>query len=106
MAGVATIPSEDVPFAGGTTRMSILGWLIVAAAVVTAFVFYRRSTVPAGEGAAPPPHRAIALASAIVAVGLAAWLLAAAPPSVADLKPSLVETFDTEPKLWVFNNPG
>jgi hypothetical protein len=86
--------------------MSILGWLIVAAAVVTAFVFYRRSTVPAREGAAPPPNRAIALTSAIVAVGLAAWLLAAAPPSVADLKPTLVETFDAEPKRWVFNTPG
>src|SRR5438132_14277465 len=102
MAGVATIPSEDVPFAGGTAPMSILGWLIVAAAVITAFVFDRRSTVPAREGAAPPPNRAIALASAIVAVGLAAWLLAAAPPSVADLKPTRVDTFATAPTRWLF----
>src|SRR5207249_2894237 len=94
------------PFAGGTARMPILGWLIVVAAAIAAFVFYRRSTVPVVEGVTPPPNRAIALGAAIIAVGLAAWLLAAAPPSVADLKPSYTEDFSTEPKRWVFNVPG
>jgi hypothetical protein len=92
--------------------MSILGWLIVIAAAITAFVFYRRSvaTPPAGTAAPPagstPPDRAIALAAAIVAVGLAIYLFSAAPPSAASLKPTYTEHFDTEPKRWVFNNPG
>src|SRR5215813_8546703 len=106
MAGVATIPSEDVPFAGGTACMSILGWFLVVAAAISAFVFFRRSSEPAREGVTPPPNRAIALGSAIVAVGLAVWLINAAPPSVADLKPKLTEDFSTEPKRWVFNVPS
>ena len=71
--------------------MSILGWLVVFAAVIAAYVFYRRSTAPAREGVTPPPDRAFALGSAILAVGLATWLFAAAPPSVADLKPTYPE---------------
>src|SRR3954471_14126687 len=106
MAGVATIPSKDVPSAGGTARMPNLGWLLVVAAAIAAFVFFRRSSEPPRAGVSPPPNRAIALGSAIVAVGLAAWLLHAAPPSVADLQPKLREDFSTEPKGWVFNVPG
>jgi len=60
-------------------------------------------TAPA---AAPPPDRAIALAAAIVAVGLATYLFSAAPPSVASLKPIYAEDFASDPKRWVFNNPG
>jgi len=86
--------------------MSILGWLIVAAAAVAAFVFYRRSTAPVRQGVTPPPNRAIALASALVAVGLATWLMNAATPSVADLKPSYTQDFSAEPKHWVFNVPS
>src|SRR5437867_690803 len=88
--------------------MQVLGWLIVVAAVITAFVFYRRSTVPAREGAAPPPpNRAIALAAGLVAVALALYLFSAAPPSVASLKPTVVQNFDTDPtRQWYFNVPA
>jgi hypothetical protein len=86
--------------------MSILGWLLVVAAVIAAFVFYRRSTAPARAGVTPPPNRAIALGSAIIAVGLATWLMNTATPSVADLKPTYTEDFSTEPKRWVFNVPS
>lgn len=86
--------------------MSVLGWLVVVAAAITAFVFYRRSTAPVREGAAAPPNRAIALGSALFAVALAVYLFSSAAPSVANLKPTYIETFTTEPKRWVFNNPG
>src|SRR5437763_16641832 len=89
--------------------MSIFGWLIVIAAVITAYVFYRRSTATPAAGTTPAsaaPDRAIALAAAIVAVGLATYLFAAAPPSAAELKPTYTETFSAEPKRWVFNNSG
>jgi hypothetical protein len=85
--------------------MSILGWLVVVAAVIVSYVFYQRSSAPPRQGAAPQPNRAIALASAIVAVGLATWLFNMAPPSVADLKPTYTEDFNTEPKRWIFNVP-
>ncbi len=87
--------------------MSILGWFVVAAAAITALVFYRRSTVPLPQGATQPPNRAIALASALVAVALALYLLNAAPPSVASLKPTYQTDFSHDPTPpWVFNNPG
>jgi hypothetical protein len=91
--------------------MSIFGWLIVIAAVITAYVFYRRSTAPPPSGtaaASAAPNRAIALGAAIVAVGLATYLFAAAPPSAADLTPTFTEVFSSDPtnKRWVFNNPG
>ncbi len=88
--------------------MQVFGWLIVIAAVITAFVFYRRSQAPPASGGAtpPPPNRAIALGSAFVAVAGALWLFLAAPPSVANLQPKLVENFTSEPKLWAFNVPG
>jgi len=87
--------------------MSVLGWLIVIAAAISALVFYRRSTVPPVGGATPPPNRAIALASALVALIMAVYLLNAAPPSVADLKPTYQTDFSRDPTPpWVFNNPG
>jgi hypothetical protein len=89
--------------------MSILGWLIVAAAAITAMVFYRRSTVPppVPAGPAPPPNRAIALGAAIVAVALATYLFTAAPPSVADLQPTYQTDFSQDPTPpWVFNVPS
>lgn len=88
--------------------MQILGWLIVVAAVVTAFVYYRRSTAPAPPSApSPPPNRAIALGAAIVAVVLSLYLFSAAPPSVADLQPTLQEDFADDPTdRWHFNVPG
>jgi hypothetical protein len=87
--------------------MQVLGWLIVVAAVITAFVFYRRSTVPARQGAPPRPNRAIALAAALVAVALALYLFSAAPPSLASLKPTLVQNFNSDPtRQWYFNVPA
>src|SRR5688572_15117043 len=89
--------------------MQILGWLIVVAAVITAFVYYRRSTAPAPASAAsPPPNRAIALGAAVVAVVLALYLFSAAPPSVADLQPTLREEFSSDPveRSWWFNVPA
>jgi len=88
--------------------MQVFGWLIVVAAVITAYVFYRRSTAPVRQGApAPPPNRAIALVAALVAVALALYLFNIAPPSVAALKPTLVEKFDQDPtRHWHFNVPG
>jgi hypothetical protein len=87
--------------------MSILGWFIVAAAAIAALVFYRRSTVPPASDTTPPPNRAIALASAFVAVALALYLMNAAPPSVANLKPIYQTDFSSNPTPpWVFNSPG
>jgi hypothetical protein len=89
--------------------MQILGWLIVVAAAITAYVYYRRSTAPAPtSSASPPPNRAIALGAAIVAVGLALYLFNAAPPSVAELQPKLREEFAGDPteRSWWFNVPA
>jgi hypothetical protein len=87
--------------------MTILGWLIVVAAAITALVFYRRSTVSPPAPAAAPPNRAIALGAALVAVAVATYLFNAAPPSVADLKPTYQTDFTRDPTPpWVFNNPG
>ena len=89
--------------------MQVLGWLVVIAAIITAYIFYRRSTAPAPEGVtSPPPHRAIALGSALVAVVLALYLFSVAPPSVANLPPTLQEDFSTDPTTrgWYFNVPG
>jgi hypothetical protein len=88
--------------------MAVLGWLLVIAAAVSAYVFFRRSTAPLPQGAAaPPPNRAIALGSALFAVVLAFYLLSAAPPSVAELgqqEPTYVQDFSTAPARWVSNN--
>jgi hypothetical protein len=87
--------------------MSILGWLIVVAAAITAMVFYRRSTVSPPAPSTAPPNRAIALGAAIVAVALATYLFNAAPPSVADLKPTYQTDFSRDPTPpWVFNVPA
>ncbi len=89
--------------------MSVLGWMIVVAAAITALIYYRRSTAPPPAGAHPegPPNRAIALGAALVAVALALYLLNAAPPSVAELKPTYQTDFSHDPTPpWAFNNPG
>lgn len=87
--------------------MSILGWMIVLAAAISALVFYRRSTVPPVGDTPPPPNRALALAAALVALVTAVSLMNAAPPSVASLKPSYQTDFSRNPTPpWAFNNPG
>jgi hypothetical protein len=89
--------------------MQVLGWLLVVAAIIAAYVFYRRSAAPGRPGAqAQSSDRSVALGAAFVAVALAFWLFLAAPPSLAKLKPTYAEDFSTDPtqRGWVFNNAG
>src|SRR5581483_6690974 len=107
MASVATMPIVDPRCETGAARMQVLGWLVVIAAVITAYVFYRRSTVPAAPGTPAPPNRAVALGAAVIAVVLALMLFNAAPPSVAQLKPVYTEDFSQDPtRHWYFNVPS